>query len=555
MAAETPSSTLASLPMPDGRVNNFWYVDQGADTVVVFVHGIFSSSRSCWLFKDAATGRTVFWPDLVRTDPRLGGPDIYLGGYYTSVDSADYSLTDCATELRDAMQRQETGHARTPYDARRIVFVGHSTGGIVVRYLINRYKADFRDKAVGLALMASPSLGSTWADLFASAAEHNGQRLGRQLSWDDSALQNLHWEFSELVSPHNTELPGLFGREAAEHYMIGRSRLPSWLRAVLPARNKVVEKLSAAQYFGQVRQIGGTDHFSIVKPDSLEHPSHQFLVGFMSDFRAFANRLPPAPDAAVALKDTGKDASGPGAVTVVKPEPPPLDGNDWPAAVDETVHLFIASAGFAAASKYAVVACVAADGLAGLEAGWLSGIASMLEDPHLADEPDAAAAVRRRNFGYATAPALRLRIAQLLRSLSFEAYVGFTRHNAGDPATLASLVDAIVFDRLRAYRARTVVAHVDGEDPAGLTTMSAAVQSSAARVRGLHEEAREPAVASSAARAPAAIIADHVAAIVRERIELGKTATAFNQIHPSKLRVIYELESGEYFTRHHLFPG
>lgn len=159
------------------------------------------------------------------------------------------------------MRRREPEHVRAAYDARRLVFIAHSTGGIVVRYLINRYKADFRDRAVGLALMASPSLGSKWADLFAAAAEHNGQRLGRQLTWDDSALQNLHWEFSELVSGPNNELPGLFGREAAEHYMIGRNWLPPWLRRFLPTRHTVVDKLSAAQYFGQVRQIAGTNHF------------------------------------------------------------------------------------------------------------------------------------------------------------------------------------------------------------------------------------------------------------------------------------------------------
>lgn len=79
MRAESPPSTLAPLPMPDERANNFWYVDDGADTVVVFVHGIFSSSRTCWLFEDGATGRKVFWPDLVRADRQLGRTAIYLG--------------------------------------------------------------------------------------------------------------------------------------------------------------------------------------------------------------------------------------------------------------------------------------------------------------------------------------------------------------------------------------------------------------------------------------------------------------------------------------------
>jgi pimeloyl-ACP methyl ester carboxylesterase len=547
MATESPLSTPASLPMPADRPNNFWYVDSGADTVVVFVHGIFSSSRSCWLFEDLAAGRSVFWPDLVRTDPRLRGTDIYLGGYFTSVDSADYSLPDCATELRDAMLLKEVGHARPPYAARRIVFVCHSTGGIVVRYLIQRYKHELRDKAVGLALIASPSLGSKWADVFAAAAEHNGQRLGRQLSWDDSALQALHWEFSELVAPHNTELPGLFGREAAEHYMIGRSRFPRWLRRWLPTRHKVVEKLSAAQYFGQVRQISDTDHFSIVKPSSVDHPSHQFLVGFMHDFRNFADKLPPI----VAAPPAATDA------TIVKPAHPPLDGDDWPVAAEQTVHLFVSTAGFAMGSSCAVLSCVVVDGLAAFEAGWRSGIASMLEDPHRGDEEGVDAALRRQNFGYTTAPALRPRIARLLGSLGFESYVGFARRDTGAQATQKALLDGVVFDRLRGYRTRTVVVHLrpDVDDQLIFASLKRAVVDNAARVRELHDDGRTPEFEETNARAIGAMVAEHVAAIVRERLERGKAATDFNRIHPAKLRVIYELETGEYFTRHNPFTG
>jgi len=45
-----------------------------------------------------------------------------------------------------------------------IVFVCHSTGGIVVRYLLESNWAQFKDKRVGLVLIASPSYGSTQAD-------------------------------------------------------------------------------------------------------------------------------------------------------------------------------------------------------------------------------------------------------------------------------------------------------------------------------------------------------------------------------------------------------
>lgn len=249
------------------------------------------------------------------------------------------------------------------------------------------------------------------------------------------------------------------------------------------------------------------------------------------------------------------DAPGGRPFSVAPSASPSLDAGSWPTVADETVHMFIASQGFFPASAYAVVACVVVDGLAEFEAGWRSGVASILEDPHLADDPEAAAAVRRRDFGYMTAAALRLRIARLLRLLRFEAYAGFTRQNSGVPKTSASLLDAVVFDRLRAYRDRIVAVHVANSDAAHLATLCSTVREGATRVRGLHADALEPAVHTADPRAIGAIVVEHVAAIVQERIVRGNTATTFNQIHPTKVRVIYELESSRYFTRHDPFAG
>src|SRR4029453_489546 len=86
---------------------------------------------------------------------------------------------------------------------------------------------------------------------------------------------------------HTTEMPGLFGMEACETHMVFRRRLPGWLQVLLPPRLKVVSTESAGQYFGQVKYLPGTDHFSTVKPDSLTHPSHEFLETFPRRFRGF----------------------------------------------------------------------------------------------------------------------------------------------------------------------------------------------------------------------------------------------------------------------------
>ena len=283
--------TPDSLPMPSDRENNFWYVrpSSATDVTVVFLHGIFSTSRSCWLYsgsENSEQGKRVFWPDLFRTDQRLGSPAIYLAGYYTKPDAGDYPIAQCAKEVMDALQRPELDGTQAVLDADAVVFVCHSMGGIMARYLIERHQAVFRRKAVGLALLASPSLGSEWANVAGFAARYYNQHLAQQLEWKGDSLSELHGRFRDLVDSRATEMPGLFGMEAAETKMIYRDSLPGVLqRWILPNRLQIVEPLSAGQYFGEVTSLPDTDHFSIVKPYGFSHPAHDFLVTFMRRFR------------------------------------------------------------------------------------------------------------------------------------------------------------------------------------------------------------------------------------------------------------------------------
>lgn len=276
--------TPSSLAFPQDRENNFWYVRTGSDTVIVFLHGIFSSSKTCWLYKGPEAESPVFWPDLVRSDARLGSASIYLAGYYTALDAGDFPITQCARQVLEALDRREADGTPPVLDSPSIVFVCHSTGGIVIRYLLERNKELFRGKAVGLALMASPSLGSRWSNFAAFAARYYNQTLGLQLRWNGESLADLHDRFRSLVEDRRREMPGLFGMEAAESKMIFRDTIPSFIRWAVPNRLKVVTTISAAQYFKDFMVLPDTDHFSIVKPYGTTHPAHDFLVGFMKRF-------------------------------------------------------------------------------------------------------------------------------------------------------------------------------------------------------------------------------------------------------------------------------
>jgi hypothetical protein len=254
--------------MPNSETNNVWFHQQESSSVIVFVHGVLSDSVSCWTAKGNA--QPVYWPELIRKDPRLQNPSIFLGGYYTDVDSGQYAVNDCAKELLTALRLPVPTARRTVLDHQRIVFICHSTGGIVVRYLLESQSKLFADKEVGLLLMASPSYGSKLADALGGLAEFYDNQLGRELRWGNALLNDLDDRFKEMLDKQS--IPRFDGIEACEnHFIVHRRFLPDVL--------KVVEKISAGRYF-TVRMLPNTDHFSIVKPTSEAHPAHTLLVEF-----------------------------------------------------------------------------------------------------------------------------------------------------------------------------------------------------------------------------------------------------------------------------------
>ena len=62
----------------------------------------------------------------------------------------------------------------------------------------------------------------------------------------------------------------------------------------------VVSEVSGSRYFAPAQMIGGTDHFSVIKPTSRSHPAHVLLKNFYYD-RFYYNRRSPG-DLANAIK-------------------------------------------------------------------------------------------------------------------------------------------------------------------------------------------------------------------------------------------------------------
>lgn len=242
-----------------------WYQANSSSTVFVFVHGIFSNSIECWTSKSG-----VYWPQLLRSDARFGSPSIYLGSYHTDYASGLYRVPDAATELLTYMRVKDPRGRMPMLDKPNIVFIAHSTGGLVVRYMLERNQELFKSKHIGLVLLASPSRGSAWADRMKLIRKAFGNRMAGQLERDNDFLADLDGRFFDLVM--QKRLPGLVGIDLFENNFV--------VAGPLFHSAHVVSAQDSASYFGAYKIIPDSDHFTIAKPTWLGHPSHQYLLDF-----------------------------------------------------------------------------------------------------------------------------------------------------------------------------------------------------------------------------------------------------------------------------------
>jgi len=249
--------------------------------VVVFVHGVLSSGEKGW--KHPGGG---FWPAIVADDPKLQDVGVYVFDYKTGFFSGNYSLGDAVDALKEHLKFDSVATTSG------IVFVCHSMGGIVVRrFLVSRaVELIDRDIPVAIFLVASPSLGSDYANLAAPLARRfsHSQAAALRFSQSNTWLNDLDRDFINMREQRRLRLAG---KELVEDQSIVMRR---WWR------KQIVEPFSGARYFGDPIKIPDSDHFSIAKIPDGDALQHSLLRQFIIDWRA---SLEPA------------DAGGPPAIT------------------------------------------------------------------------------------------------------------------------------------------------------------------------------------------------------------------------------------------------
>jgi tetratricopeptide (TPR) repeat protein len=304
---------MARLPKPGE--NNLWYRYNDNDAVLVFVHGVLSDSHGCWLYKDESTNDPVcYWPELIESDARFNNPGIYLAGYHTEIDSGDFPIEQCALQVYSYLKTPDPQGRPPVMDKKKIIFICHSMGGIVARDLLCEQREAFKDKQVGIVLIASPSYGSQLARTLEEVIYLYNHAQGKQLKWGNPMLQRLDDSFKNLYD--GKKIPNLCGVEFFENRFVIHSK---WRWLPLFLRTKIVSKESGARYFAYAKQVGGSDHFSICKPRTKSDPVHQYLLEFLVD----KNLLPSEP--AVSQPTNGEPApvDRPGSTRPVAPSPFP----------------------------------------------------------------------------------------------------------------------------------------------------------------------------------------------------------------------------------------
>jgi pimeloyl-ACP methyl ester carboxylesterase len=238
-------------------------VREAGDINVVFIHGILSNSVSAWTDANGTA-----WPHLLEDEPAFAAVGIFTFAYSTGVTTETYSVEQVTTALQAFLQHERV------LDGQRLLFVAHSMGGIAARrWLVQQADELARRKiAIGLLLVASPSLGSGYANLLQELNRFlgNSQLTGLELADRNQWLDGLDRDFQRLLWGGTLTV---LGTEIVE------DRPPSFLRIL--TTTPIVERYSANRYFSDSVTVSGSDHMSVCKPHDRDAIQHTVLLNLL----------------------------------------------------------------------------------------------------------------------------------------------------------------------------------------------------------------------------------------------------------------------------------
>lgn len=242
---------------------------------VIFVHGLGGDARSTWMHNPK--DHTTLWPSWIGEDV---GCNVWVAGYGAALSGwtdAAMHLADLGETLFAALQVEQR------LQGRRIVLVGHSLGGLVIKsgmtqaqVLGDPQRLTLLERIAGVVFVGTPHQGSnlaTVADKLRLLLRTNPQVTN--MVNDDAWLKLLNGQFRALHVQRSFgvrvffESKGVFIGRRILGFAIGR-------RQLIVDRNS-----SDPGIAGVVPTAIDGDHIEIAKPKSRQGLIHKALVEFL----------------------------------------------------------------------------------------------------------------------------------------------------------------------------------------------------------------------------------------------------------------------------------
>jgi hypothetical protein len=235
-----------------------------------------------------------------------------------------------------------------------------------------------------------------------------------------------------------------------------------------------------------------------------------------------------------------------------------------PPSRERPLNLFVSGAGLAAYSGMAVLVCTVTEDPKAVRKTIALVRERMIKSPVLDLAPETKGRLRERGFSYvADDPDIRTRFLESLSLLTYEAYSCAAEKTYFEDASaqdvFRELFGALLYDRIKKYRTRTITIWLHGDQRGMLPLLQDVVMSCVHRINTTSSgQVRElPAVHAVDILEECLELTSYVAAILRERLD--SVATEISAVRryrniESKVRLIRRLDTGEYFSRHHPLP-
>ena len=177
---------------------------ENADTVVVFVHGVFGGAVGTWTNSQSR----AYWPKMLVDDPAFRNVDVYVYSYATPYVGHSYTIDELIENMRLVLTNDEIFKKH-----KRVVFLCHSMGGIVVRGFLKRYAANAPQVPL-VYFYSTPTAGAHIARL-AQFLSKNPQLGGMLPANSEDYVSNLERDWRAMLYHINSrcayEIQDTFG--------------------------------------------------------------------------------------------------------------------------------------------------------------------------------------------------------------------------------------------------------------------------------------------------------------------------------------------------------